>query len=181
MKSIAKCAPVLALLLATAANAQTSNAPASPSAPNPPSASDSMPRTNPQTTTAPASRSSVAAMDWRASKLIGAAVYNQANERIGDINELLLDHSGKVAHVVLGVGGFLGMGERQVAVPFNDLKLTQDGSSIKIMAAFNKQALSSMPEWRDDRVGSSSSAPNRPAGSTTAPAPQTNAPAPQNR
>jgi sporulation protein YlmC with PRC-barrel domain len=59
---------------------------------------------------------------WRSSKLIGVDVYNEANEKIGNIEELILDKSGKVEHVVLGVGGFLGMGEHYVAVAFDKLK-----------------------------------------------------------
>ena len=60
--------------------------------------------------------------EWRASKLVGVDVYNDANEKIGDINEVILDKSGKIANVVLGVGGFLGMGEHYVAVAFDKLK-----------------------------------------------------------
>jgi sporulation protein YlmC with PRC-barrel domain len=59
---------------------------------------------------------------WRASKLIGVNVYNDNNEKIGDIEELIVDKSGKVDQVVLGVGGFLGMGEHYVAVPMEKLK-----------------------------------------------------------
>lgn len=60
--------------------------------------------------------------EWRASKLVEVNVYNDANEKIGDINELILDKSGKVANVILGVGGFLGMGEHYVAVAYDKLK-----------------------------------------------------------
>jgi sporulation protein YlmC with PRC-barrel domain len=60
--------------------------------------------------------------EWRASKLVGVNVYNEANEKIGDINDVLLDKSGKAANVVLGVGGFLGMGEHYVAVAYDKLK-----------------------------------------------------------
>jgi sporulation protein YlmC with PRC-barrel domain len=59
---------------------------------------------------------------WRASKLIGLNVYNDANDKIGDIQELIVDKSAKVDTVVLGVGGFLGMGEHYVAVPMEKLK-----------------------------------------------------------
>ena len=59
---------------------------------------------------------------WRASKLAGVDVYNEANEKIGDINDVILDKSGKVANVILGVGGFLGVGEHNVAVSFDKLK-----------------------------------------------------------
>jgi sporulation protein YlmC with PRC-barrel domain len=59
---------------------------------------------------------------WRSSKLIGVNVYNDNNEKIGDIEEVIIDRSGKVDNVVLGVGGFLGMGEHYVAVPMEKLK-----------------------------------------------------------
>jgi sporulation protein YlmC with PRC-barrel domain len=59
---------------------------------------------------------------WRSSKLIGVNVYNDNNEKIGDIQELIVDKSGKVDNVILGVGGFLGMGEHYVAVPMEKLK-----------------------------------------------------------
>ena len=60
--------------------------------------------------------------EWRATKLAGVNVYNEANEKIGDINEVILDRSGKVAKVILGVGGVLGLGEHYVAVAFDKLK-----------------------------------------------------------
>ena len=59
---------------------------------------------------------------WRASKLDGLNVYNQNNERIGEIDDVLVDKEGKVNAVVIGVGGFLGIGERRVAVPFEALQ-----------------------------------------------------------
>jgi sporulation protein YlmC with PRC-barrel domain len=59
---------------------------------------------------------------WRGSQLKGLGVYNNNNEKIGDINELIVDRAGKIDAVVIGVGGFLGIGEHDVAVPFNELK-----------------------------------------------------------
>src|ERR1700760_3712452 len=64
--------------------------------------------------------------EWRASKLVGVNVYNDANEKIGDINDVILDRSGKVENVVLGVGGFLGMGEHYVAVAYDSLKWSNE-------------------------------------------------------
>src|SRR3954451_1659906 len=58
---------------------------------------------------------------WRATKLTGLTVYNDKNERIGDINEVLVDRDGKAQAVVIGVGGFLGLGEHDVAVPISAL------------------------------------------------------------
>lgn len=60
--------------------------------------------------------------NWRASKLVGLAVYNDANEKLGDISEILLDKSGKVNAVIIGVGGFLGVGQHDIAVTFDKLK-----------------------------------------------------------
>lgn len=61
---------------------------------------------------------------WQGSKLIGLNVYDQQNQKIGDIKELLLDKDGKVSRVAIGVGGFLGMGEHDVAVKWTDLKFS---------------------------------------------------------
>jgi sporulation protein YlmC with PRC-barrel domain len=58
---------------------------------------------------------------WRSSKLIGVNVYNNNNEKIGDISDMLVDRNGKVQTVILGVGGYLGMGEHLVAVKFEQL------------------------------------------------------------
>jgi len=59
---------------------------------------------------------------WRASKLEGVNVYNQQDEHVGDISEVLVNKEGQVEAVVIGVGGFLGIGQRDVAVPFNALE-----------------------------------------------------------
>lgn len=64
--------------------------------------------------------------EWRASKLVGINVYNEANEKIGDINDVILDKAGKVENVVLGVGGFLGMSEHYVAVAYDKLKWSNE-------------------------------------------------------
>ena len=74
------------------------------------------------TTTAPAATGHM----WRASKLKGLNVYNDKNEKVGDINEILLDKSGKVDGVVIGVGGFLGMGEHDVKVEMSKLKFVDE-------------------------------------------------------
>jgi hypothetical protein len=63
---------------------------------------------------------------WRSSKMIGLDVYNQQNEKIGDINEILIDQSGKIVGYVLGVGGFLGMGEHDVLVEPGQLKFVNE-------------------------------------------------------
>jgi sporulation protein YlmC with PRC-barrel domain len=64
--------------------------------------------------------------DWRASKVVGLSVYNSNNEKLGSINDLLMDTSGNIKAVVLGVGGFLGMGEHLVAVPLEKVKFSNE-------------------------------------------------------
>ena len=64
--------------------------------------------------------------DWRASKLAGLSVYNDSNESVGSINDLLTDKSGNIKAVVIGVGGFLGVGEHLVAVPFDKVKFVSE-------------------------------------------------------
>jgi putative membrane protein len=66
---------------------------------------------------------------WRLSKLKGLNVYNNNNEKIGDIREVVVDRDGKVEAVVIGVGGFLGLGERDVAVPYSALQWSMTGAS----------------------------------------------------
>jgi hypothetical protein len=63
---------------------------------------------------------------WQGSKMIGLNIYNNNDEKIGDIKELMLDKQGKIDMVVIGVGGFLGMGEHDVAVKFSELKFTDE-------------------------------------------------------
>lgn len=97
--------------------------PAPPAQSNPPMATPA-PANKPAETTAvaPAAKSGM----WRSSKLIGLNVYNDQNEKLGDISEILLDKSGKVEGVIIGVGGFLGMGQRDIKVEMSKLKFVDE-------------------------------------------------------
>jgi hypothetical protein len=64
--------------------------------------------------------------DWRASKVVGLNVYNDNNESLGSINDLLTDKSGNIKGVVISVGGFLGVGTRLVAVSFEKIKFVTE-------------------------------------------------------
>jgi sporulation protein YlmC with PRC-barrel domain len=64
--------------------------------------------------------------NWRASKLVGLSVYNDKNESVGSINDMLTDKNGKIVAVVIGVGGFLGVGEHLVAIPFEKVKFSTE-------------------------------------------------------
>ncbi len=92
-------------LLASAAFAQTSTT-----------------TTSDRANTASAASNSSLQGDWRASKIVGLSVYNDNNESLGSINDLLTDKSGNIKAVVIGVGGFLGVGEHLIAVPYEKVK-----------------------------------------------------------
>jgi sporulation protein YlmC with PRC-barrel domain len=85
-----------------------------------------------------------------ADKLEGARVYGPNNEDVGEVNRLVLDGSGQVTRVVLDVGGFLGMGERQIAVTLDELKIvrTEDGNEFRVYVDANQANLKAQPEYK---------------------------------
>ena len=75
-----------------------------------------------------AAPSSLSTMHWLASDIYKADVYDNAENKIGVVTDLIMDTSGNVTTAVVGVGGFLGAGKKDVAVPFKDLKvMSRDG------------------------------------------------------
>lgn len=58
---------------------------------------------------------------WRASKLMGVDIYGPDNEKVGDVTEVLIDSAGKITGVTVGVGGFLGLGTKDVAIKFEEV------------------------------------------------------------
>jgi PRC-barrel domain len=90
------------------------------------------------------------ASEWRGSKLIGASVYGPDNNSIGEINDVLVSDNGNISAVVVGVGGFLGVGEKDVALPFSalDVKRKADSSAIdKITVSYTKEQLKDAPKF----------------------------------
>ncbi len=88
------------------------------------------------------------AEEFRTSKLVGAKVYNSANENIGSIEDIVLKADGSMDEVVLSVGGFLGIGDKYVAMPFSSLKVSRDGSSIKVTTDGTKDSLKALPDYQ---------------------------------
>lgn len=108
-------------LLTTVAFAQSPTATEDKAAP-----SATAPTTSTATTSTAATASTTATGQWRTSKMDGLKVYNEANENIGTINDLLMDKNGDIKIAVIGVGGFLGLGEHLVAVPYEKLKFVNE-------------------------------------------------------
>ncbi|MFG1421814.1 PRC-barrel domain-containing protein [Roseixanthobacter liquoris] len=170
----------LAALLAGPAFAQTATPPsAAPSAPS---------TTTPSTSTMPSSDSSAMPSStsgssafiesqkqeqWLATNLIGTKVRGSADESLGEVNDVLLDRNGAVVGAVIGVGGFLGVGQKDVAVPFNALELVRNNSGDSLVLRKSKDELKAAPEFKEYTAP----APTPASAGGTAGAPASPAPA----
>jgi len=85
------------------------------------------------------------AVGWSAKKqILGKDVYNDAGTKIGDVNDLIVAPSRKVTYAIVGVGGFLGMGEHNVAVPVSAFKQEQGRF---VLPGATKDALKATPKF----------------------------------
>jgi sporulation protein YlmC with PRC-barrel domain len=89
------------------------------------------------------------ANEFLARVFIGQAVHNTAGELLGDIKDLTFDRKGQISTVVIGVGGFLSIGEKSVGVPFSALsfKVGKDGERV-VAVALTKQDLTQAPAFK---------------------------------
>jgi sporulation protein YlmC with PRC-barrel domain len=91
---------------------------------------------------------------WKCTELKGFDVKTPSGEKLGDVKEIALDASGRINYVVLSVGGFLGLGERLVAVPWDALKFSAEGEkgdkadTRKITLATTKDQLGNAPQFK---------------------------------
>lgn len=85
------------------------------------------------------------AAGYRASRVIGSSVVNEANETIGKIDDLLVSPDGKQPYAVLSVGGFLGMGTRLVVVPYDELRFSNNKV---VLPGGTKEGLKTLPEFK---------------------------------
>jgi sporulation protein YlmC with PRC-barrel domain len=98
---------------------------------------------------APAEKSAALhSVDVSAKALLNESVKNAANETIGDVNDVLIGDNGKITAVIVGVGGFLGMGEKDVALPYDQLVLAKDaGGDLEVTTAATKESLETAPQY----------------------------------
>ena len=151
---------IAALALPVSAFAQTTAAPSSAAAPHATAPAATSPAAAPHAA-APAAAPATAQASRhmrddqiRASKLIGASVYDPNDQKIGAVDELVLNPDGKVADIVIGVGGFLGAGEKRVAVPMADLKR---GKNDHFVLAATKDSLKQMANFELKTAGTAGS------------------------
>ncbi|AYC99814.1 PRC-barrel domain-containing protein [Neorhizobium sp. NCHU2750] len=118
------------------------------------------------------SKDQVSANDY-----IGKSIYNADNESIGDVNDLILQENGGIVAAVVGVGGFLGIGEKNVALPIDKVTMARDAKSneVRLTTTETADALKAAPEFkalRDMKDGTDSMTTS----STTSATPATSAP-----
>ena len=94
-----------------------------------------------------AAASSLSTMHWLASDIYKADVYDNAEDKIGVVNDLIVDNSGNVTTAVIGVGGFLGAGKKDVAVPFKDLKVVSRDNKDWLVLNQTKEDLKAAPAY----------------------------------
>ena len=113
-------------------------------------------RVEPYGTTNRAEEEVIQSDQIRASKMIGSAVYDVQNRKIGKVRDLVLDRSGQIAAVVVDVGSFLGMGGKNVAVKPGDIKTDHNRLTLDV----TKEQLQQMANYRlgDRNTGAGSSA-----------------------
>jgi sporulation protein YlmC with PRC-barrel domain len=109
-----------------------------------------------------------------ASKMMGKSIYNAANENVGKVSDLVMSENGQIDAVVIGVGGFLGIGEKSVGVPFSSITVTNDkDGNPKFTAQMSKDELNKAPDFltlADLKAKAEANAPAPAAPGSPAPA-----------
>lgn len=89
------------------------------------------------------------ATNWLASDAMNVSVHNLQKEKIGEVNDLILDGDGRVVAAVVGIGGFLGVGEKDVAITFTAIRMTRDEKGKAVLALdVSKEALKAAPTYK---------------------------------
>lgn len=96
--------------------------------------------------------SAAPAESWTVTNYYKQAVYDPQENKIGDIDDVLVDKSGKINGLVIGVGGLLGAGEKDVIVPFSAVKLAKKNDKWWLTLAESKDDLKSAPGFKYDKA-----------------------------
>jgi sporulation protein YlmC with PRC-barrel domain len=102
---------------------------------------------------------------WLASQLIGTTVYNSSNERVGSVNDLLLDEKGTPIAFVIKSGGFLGMGGKKVTVDLKSVQMMRTADGDKVIAPLSAEQLKVAADFK----AYTPPAPEPPTGATRSP------------
>ena len=135
---------VAAILSCAAAGALAQTTPSQPSSPSP---------SAPAREAAPPADRMVSTGDFNvhgdmaAGALIGTKVRNANKESIGKVDEIYLDKDAKATVVVISVGGFLGVGSKDVGVKWSDLTFGKEGTSVALTTSLTKDQLMALPDY----------------------------------
>ncbi len=168
----------------TQQNNATGTAPMTTTDPNAPAATGTAPATNSAASSTNSTDTQETASTYlteqgenqlSANEYIGSTVYNAKNESIGDINDLIIEKNGGVVAAVVGVGGFLGIGEKNVAVPMSNIMASQkeDGTDLKLTTNETADTLKNAPEFKTLDQTHTASDTMAPANDTTGTVPNT--------
>lgn len=117
-----------------------------------------------------------AADDWLASRMIGSTVYGSGDEDLGKINDVVVASNGQIKAIIIGVGGFLGIGEKNVAVNPSIIERVRQDNAVRYRLATTKDELTAAPEFKAlDETAPATTGSTAPAAPAVDPAP---APAP---
>jgi hypothetical protein len=112
---------------------------------------------------------------WLASKFKGTDVIGANNEKIGDVDDILFEKDGRAVAYIVGVGGFLGIGSKEVALAPSSFQVqpATDREELKLKLSMTKDELRAAPEFKPyTQPSRTSSTPQRPGGPTTGQAPR---------
>jgi sporulation protein YlmC with PRC-barrel domain len=93
------------------------------------------------------SSSSLSTGHWLVSDVYKAGVYDTSERKVGNVTDLLMDRNGNVTAVIIGVGRFLDIGKKDVAIPFKDLKVSTRDSKIWLVLSRTKDELQMAPAY----------------------------------
>lgn len=98
---------------------------------------------------------SLSADEWLTADIVGRDIKNSTGESVGDVNALVIGSNHEVTAVVIGVGGFLGIGEKRVALKFDEINRNRDeDGELTLVANVTKQQLEAAPEFQGERSSS---------------------------
>ncbi len=116
-----------------------------------PATATTMPGNPPATTATVSTGDFNASGEMSTNAIIGASVKNNNKETIGTIEDTYVDKEGAIKAVIVSVGGFLGIGDKHVAVKWSDIKFSQDGNNLVLMTNWTKESLKAMPDYKYQR------------------------------
>ncbi len=94
-----------------------------------------------------ASDSSLITDHWLASDVYQASVYDPKQNKIGSVDDLVINKDGTISKAVIGVGGFLGVDQKDVAIPFDDLKVASNSDKSWLVLDITKDQLKAAPSF----------------------------------